>query len=904
MVSCRDRSTRCRVLPTARELLDNLQSLVSVDIAAEDSLKPLGFIGGYAPSTDGFVPLFLFSVVNNFAGTDRLAKGNIIQFINQDGLARSTILSQLQNGASTAFSIALAEKLLECAIEAGDAKTVHDLLALKIVKPDDIVYRNDRKRNTTAIEKAASLRHLDVTALLLRFGADVNKTYEDADDPLEKRALECAIRVWGEYRPIDLDLVDLLLRNGATVSNRLAAAAVRWGDIGLIKRLISRLSPSQHEYFFRNILPDVAKLLKNDDGYEVTRMVISACRDRHASRCLDSIPESLTVAMGQAARRKNKELLELLLPHGGQEGLDLALTAAARSGCHSLVHQLIRHGACADGLTRRMAFGDRFSTTPLAEAIRANDAELVELFAARGAWDQIAQRPRLESALRAIAESGNSVYLFKVLQLVPNPRPHALTAPLSVAIRAGHEEIALGLIHAGAYVNRSYPLFEQGLDSPLMEALLAHSEAITWAILESDVVLDHPPATRQRPIPEAAAKWGHLEIVKALSFMGANINRFQVECPLSVAIKSGNRSLIDLLFNLGANPNLPPGSERSGGCSPLAAAALVRDVETANYLLDRGADPADEQAFLNAITQDRMLLNVILQQFRKQNPKGRKGFGCRVLHHALQTHDDELLERCLNAGFDANAFALDDLEACEKLKVTALGLAIKQHFGGRLDLISRILKAGGDPNVPSSRRSILRDYCTGFGDPITVQQTALLDAIETKSLPLVQLLITNGANVRKEAKLSLKRTPLQKACEVASHTIVDLLLQHNADVNEDPAVRGGATALQMASKAGSLRIAERLLELGANINAPRVRLGGRSALEYAAEYGRLSMIPFLWNAPGANFLCEQIENAITLAREKGHAACAVMLLSLSSGSQGLVDASSLADGGGSANVAG
>lgn len=513
--------------------------------------------------------------------------------------------------------------------------------------------------------------------------------------------------------------------------------------------------------------------------------------------------------------------------------------------------------------------GDGFRTTPLAEAIRANDAELVELFAKEGAWNQIAEPDRLQAALQAIAVSGNSVCLSRILQLVPSPSPQALTLPLSTAIVARHEEIALRLLHAGADVNLTGP------DPPLAAALRVQSKAITWAILESDVEL-------RATAMEQATKWGDPEIIKALLFMGADINTFRYECPLSIAIKPGDRSLIDLFLNLGANPNLPPGSKRP--CSALAAAALVRDAETANYLLDHGADPADERAFLNAITHDRMILNVILQHFRKQNPKGRKGFGARVLHHALRTHDDELLERFLNTGFDANAFPLDkDYEM-----VTSLGLAIKLHYGTRLDLIARILNGAGDPNVLSSQLVI------------TGKQTALLDAIEIKSLPLVKLLIAEGADVRKEAQLGLKRTPLQKACEVASLTIVDLLLEHNADVNAGPAARGGGTALQLAAKAGSPRIAKRLLELGANINAP----GGRSAIECAAEHGRLSMIPLLWNDPGADFPREQIESAITLARENGHRSCAVLLLNLSSGSQGLIDASSVADGCGRGNVAG
>lgn len=891
----RDRSTQYRRWATAEERLESLQLLVSIDVAEEQFLGPYYLTGRPALPKDAFVQVFLFSIVNDFAGKIERLKRRVMQVVKQHELVRSTIFDHLRNRTCTVFSTALAEKLLEPAIEAYDANTVHDLLALKTFKIDDILCMDDGKRRTP-VEKAARLRHFDITDLLLRFGADANKTYEHAD-PLEERgALECAIGLWGQYRPIDIKLVDLLLENGATVSTRLAGAAIRWGDIKVIERLMARLSPSEHKFFFTDMVAAVAEYLNNDEGYEVARKVIWECREIHANMCLKStrkLEMAIAIAMARAARRGNKELMELLLPYGGQMGLDLALIGAARSGCHSLVRQLIRHGARADGPAYKIESCDRFSTTPLAETIRGNDTGLMDLIG-EGAWNKIAEPGRLEAALRAVAESGNSVYLSKVLQSVPNPNPQVLTGPLIFAIRARHEEIALRLVQAGADVNRDGgKYYGRGVISPLHEALRVHSQSITWAILDSDVSPNQADTYGRMNLLEAATKYGDPEVIKALCFMGADINTFGVEPPLSTAIKSGNRSLIDLLIKIGANTNLPP-QQRARFLSPLAAAVLVRDGETANYLLDHGADPADETAFLNAVTlsYDQTLLDVIFERFCNQNPKGRKGFGGSVLRHALQKHDDTLLELCLNAGFDSNSW----LDGTQPVEVTVLGLAIGKHCDGRLDLISRILKAAGDPNVPTTRRKM--------GNGHIVQNTALLDAIFTRNLPLVEFLISEGADVRKEAKLSLKRTPLQKACEVASLSIVDLLLSHNANVNEDPAGRGGATALQLAVKAGSLTIANRLLALGANVNAPGVRVGGRSAIEYAAEYGRLSMIPLLWNAPGADLPRDQIETAITLARKNGHVACVVLLLKLSSGSQGLIDDISGADGGGRVSMFG
>lgn len=877
--------------------------MIYIETAEGDCCGPLNVIGGPGSFTDGFSQLLFFSTVNNFAGIKAIISMELaIKFIDQHEPTRSTILNQFRSGASTIFSRALAEKLLGAAIEACDAKTVHDLLALEIVKPDDLVCTENLPGNNhvddkshrlrTAIEKASILRHSDTIDLLLRFGTDVNKTYENTGSQSDRGALECAIGLWGQYRPIDFKLVDLLLNNGATVSSRLVEAAVRWEDAGLIEKLMSRHPPSRHRDCFFQVLIDAAEYLKNDAGYKVIRQIMRACRETHQNACVGSNQNLFAKAMVKAARRKNRELVDLLLPHGGQRGLDSALTAASRSGSHSLIPLLLAHGARGDGPACKVDTYDNFVTTPLAEAIRSDDSELVGLFEKVGAWDRVGEPDRLEAALQAIAESGNLVYLAKVLDLVQNPKPRALTSPLNAAIKAGHEEVALKLLEAGADMNWL------GAKSPLLEALRSRSRSITWAILEHDVSVktdDSRYLLDETPL-EAATAWGDPGIIKALFFMGANINTCRHEPPVSIAIRAGERSLLDLIINLGAD--LSVSSERC--LSPLAAAALVQDAETANYLLDHGADPADEQAVLNAYTHDRRILNLILQKFRKKHPKGRSGFGGKVLHHGLQTHDEALLDLCLNAGFDVNSLTSHK----EHGTVTALGLAIKIHHGRCLGLISKLLNAGGDANAPTSKG---RERLSSAGPNrvikrVIIRQTAFLDAIETKSLPLVELLISNGADVRKEAKLGLKRTPLQKACEVASHTIVDLLLAHNADVNADPAARGGATALQLASKAGSTRIAKSLLAMGANVNAPGVRIGGRSAIEYASEYGRLNMIPVLFHAAGGRFASGQYDNAIVLAQENGHSACAVLLRSVASGNQGLMEDSILAEDGGNAGV--
>lgn len=861
-------------------MFKGLQSLVLVNAADGDFRGPLAISDEAGVFTVQFVQLFLFSVVNNFAGLGGMPSKVILKFINQHEPLRSRILRHVSAGVSTIYSRALVEKLFKAAIEAGESRTVHELLVTGIVRSDDIVFFDSSPREgyrrLTPVEKASRLRHLDIVGLLLRFNSDVNKTYGETGSLHELGALECAIGLWGEHRPIDINLVELLLSNGATVSGKLMGTAIRWGDTAVVEKLLSRISPSEHVYCFERVLEDAAEYLRNDVGYKVVRQVMQACRDVHNNECIDSNRDCLVRAMRNAARRNNVELVDLLLPHGGQRGLNLSLTAAAQFGSHSLVRLLLAHGAHING--QEDEIDDFYTTTPLAEAIRRGDDELVALFAEEGAWEHLCFRATLE----AIGHSGNSTYLHQALEVVPAPTPEMLGRGLLFAIKACHEEVALRLLEAGASADpRCRP-------SPLLEALRIKSQAITWAILDADIKIDY---LSKKDVLEAAIAWGDLEIINALFFIHGDVNDHSRTSPLSLAIKAGNRSLIDLLIKQRADLGIDVERERGflrpddsdNYLSPLAAAALVRDVETAKYLLDHGANPADERAILKAISHDRMLLNDIVQKFRQRYPHGRARFGGVVLIHALQTHNEAVLGMCLRAGFDINDLVDDQ----DSKRVTALGFAIKNHHTC-LEWIPKLLDAGGDVNMLTSLR---QEFCSSWNREITFRQTALQDAIETGNLRLVEFLISRGAHVQKEAKLGLKRTPLQKACEVGSHTIVDLLLRHNADVNEAPAARGGATALQLAAKAGSLRITKKLLDLGAKIDAPGVRIGGRCAIEYAAEYGRLDMILFLCNTAGGKFATGQYKSAITLARENGHPACADLLTELSAKTQAAIDAS-------------
>ena len=170
---------------------------------------------------------------------------------------------------------------------------------------------------------------------------------------------------------------------------------------------------------------------------------------------------------------------------------------------------------------------------------------------------------------------------------------------------------------------------------------------------------------------------------------------------------------------------------------------------------------------------------MLLKAFRARYPAGQRGFGAAALQFAFEQKDIELVDMLLEAKLDVNAISRTKKFGMKN----ALGMAIKMYGRCNLDIIRKLILAGGDPNGVVSTTS------RHDSDTVWPRRTALLQAILTKSKPLVDFLINEGADVHRAARLGLKRTPLQQASEVGALKVVELLLERGVDVNEAPALR-------------------------------------------------------------------------------------------------------------------
>ncbi|RDW58652.1 hypothetical protein BP6252_13128 [Coleophoma cylindrospora] len=875
------------------DVLDSLQSLLSESDLQDCSGVTGEIVIGNTNLDSSFYNMFLYSLANGFAGLRNVPNGVIFKMLQQQNHFSSRIMECLWICPS-AQAKCLVDNLFRAAVEACDEEAVTAILQAtcdspNAIDPNGIVCKiHNDDRSYTPIELAAKLRHLGMVKTLLAAKADVNKTYSQRSNE-ECGALELAVHKWGEFKAVDATLVKTILDGNAEVRVDLIMAVVRWGQMEIVQELFPRYSSAHHREFFpsremrlsrvwiKEKLVEIAEYLENDLAASFIKRIFESCQSENCCRCFTDHQELMEQTLCSGARKANINLVEFLLPHTTMKTGGLA--GAVRSGSRQLIDLFYLHGASLGGPTYyldeiialKYNTGERIPTTPLAEAIRSQDMDLVHEFEKLGALSHMDQARHFEAAIIAAAEIGNCQYMMKLLQQFPEKRGFHLLLALVMAIRRDRTEAALALLGTGAPLNdkelwrdprydHSYALNRH---SPLLEALQKQNKAVVDAILEAGVKIRHESSAM-----EYAGLWGDITVIEDLVFMGANIDDGDKITALTAAVESRKTDLAKLLLERGASPS----AKAHLGVTPLTRATENEDDDMIQLLISCGADPADEGAFRSIVEKHTECFDTLLRAFSSRYPNGKLSFGGAPLILAVERGDITLLNRMLAAKFDVNSFC--EQEDCE---LTAVGyVIIHGKLADERSPIIRELINHGDPNS-----IVLRPKMYGISKCMH-PETALLVAVESRSGYIVELLLAKGADIHWPARRGLKRTPLQRACEIGSFKMVKLLLKHGAGVNEEPAQRGGATALQLAAISGSIRIAELLLSRGALVHAAPAKIGGRTALEGAAEHGCVEMIKVLWNvSAGKGFTLEMIEKAKKLALDNGQRGCAEYLDSLS-----------------------
>jgi ankyrin repeat protein len=305
-----------------------------------------------------------------------------------------------------------------------------------------------------------------------------------------------------------------------------------------------------------------------------------------------------------------------------------------------------------------------------------------------------------------------------------------------------------------------------------------------------------PDATCRDSLLSIAVEEGHHEIAELLIRRGARVDdrgAYQ-ETPLHKAARRGDPYMVDVLLRKGAEPD----ARSQGGHTPLHYAAEAGDAQSVRLLLKHRVD-------LRAVTYDGRTpwhyavlgghrdAAGILREAGAGEPPG--------IHDAASFGDFERVR--LEAKRDPGAVNSRDRRGLSPLHYAAL----HDHR----DVAEFLLVHGADANALWDGR------------------TPLLLATTEDSLPMVGLLVSQGADVNRADAYG--ETPLQNAVAAGNLEMVSYLVSRGADINQT----GPRTALGLAVGHRNVGVIRYLIDHGADVHLRDEY--GRTPLEIADERG-------------------------------------------------------------------
>ncbi|KAI1081604.1 ankyrin [Whalleya microplaca] len=814
--------------------------------------------------------LLLYSSANGFLGLEDIPIKCVFRFLNQNSNVTSLLTRLFRDNPSHVVR-SLAENLFRAAIESGDHNTTRFLLQTGLVDVNETVYLVDG-RMYTPLGRAAELQRLGVIKELLRFKPEVNKpifnrryVYGSLEGALGLLITgicpkDASKRDHSAFSSEYLEVVELLIKAGAKIyADCICCALRRFVRMDLAKKLLHALAPSDHSEALSTVssnipnLQYIAEELTDEEATEVITKILSDCEHTGCKQCSSrpfySSAEHTTIVNSTivvGAKQGYIQLVRSLFQYA--KSPTQVLSAAIASRNHGLIEFVlaqkpdIRRAPCENIATR---YGESQFTTPLAEAIGAEDALLIRKLESEGALETLGlinrkSESRFASAIAAASRVGDLEYVKKLLSIHPKATGHAMRRALLCAVKYRRECVVRLLLDVGA--ERDYNFEEQA--SLMIEAY----------------------------------KWGNQPVLTDLmsTFPDLDIYRINYDDPQeSIMFRE---VFIENLESGDADMGMLEFFNQSGRLTRniltrcLAIAVKRDDSAILSHLLECGADAINDLALENAVNGHTAMLRILLEHIPPTKMPIRS-FGTGAVRKALEQDPSniEALELLL-------ACSAIDVRSCgsDETQPSPLGMAIQRDAASGcygFPLTTRLLDAGC--NVDQ-----IVDIA-GIGHRRRANKTAIIVAIETKNKSMVQFIISRGADINKVAIHGIKWTPLQAAAEQGSLDIVELLLQKGANANDKAAEHHGGTALQCAAMSGNCNIAATLLDHGASLYSPPSTFLGRSPIECAAEHGRLDMIQFLWNASlGFGFPIDQCRRAMELAEENGHIACKDLVLEL------------------------
>jgi len=386
------------------------------------------------------------------------------------------------------------------------------------------------------------------------------------------------------------------------------------------------------------------------------------------------------------------------------------------------------------------------------------------------------------------------------------------TSPLSEACLNGSADLVRLLLRNRASANLAIATGE----TPIMTcARTGNAEAVRLLLESGADVNVKEPSQNQTALMWAAAE-KHSGIVNALIEAKADIRASTKQgfSAIHFAARVGDLESIKLLLAAGVDINLLTqtngNSGPSSGYTPLLIATLRAQVDTALYLLDRGADP------------------------------NNLGAGMTPLHWASTTWE----------GFASNpVYGFEDPMS---------GIPDRQ---AKLRLVKALLTHGADVNARMTRRQ--PQFATGFAD--AVGATPLLLAASVRDVEMMRILLQAGADPK--IPTAAKTTAIMAATglhhgigesfetEAEARDAVNLLLSLGLDPRGETDF--GENALFGPAYRGWNGLLAQLVDLGVNVNAVS-KAGVTPWLAANGQGDRLGGV--LYNKEGADLLLKHGAN--------------------------------------------
>ena len=813
-----------------------------------------------------YARILLFCVANNFSGIYDFRPHDIWAYLKR--WPAESLLHYIQS-VREPLSNSFTENVFRCALEAGDAGAIEQLLGDDLIEIDvnnQILHYHGRR--FTALERAALRQDVAMSRILLHYGADVNKTYDTGVSGLYG-PLGCAIRPMVNRKSeakVNQDLLKILLLAGARIYRRTIELLIHEKRFELLEMLL-KLSLTRLEKW---------------TSKRVARLVLTLRRSMQTStfKLLEVSNFDFKAAYEDTRCKRCRTLLPSDFPHDcscdGHEFLDNLY-----SYCEDADHFLELSGLNIRQAPIAEPFGSDYSSTVsvISEDLESStNSEYVGCPCFLEANESIGCRKFHE----------NSIYTALAKQI------KNFEARISDCIQRGTRRQTESR-HRRPITFSDEDLLAFGLDTLLAEELQQGNIAHIKSIIQV-----HRIRSRKSDWVEPFLRAVSLGDVSIVAYLLSQLGRtvvavkqrrpealidcskspciatFHTATPLMIATANCDHAMILRLIDAGANINPPERQpqlriqnghptpfnykackwfKRIESKSPLLVAAMIGDLSTVNHLFSLGADPYNPFALLASMvrTGGDDITKSLIFHFKERYPRGRLGYGTWALHFALRK-ENLALARLLIRNLTYNVFCAGDTE-------DPLIMAADVPGSVSISVVHELLAIGADPNVTSHRM-----HTTPMA----------LAAMRRKGSDLIELLGQYGALINhryRRGRLDKEGpSPLEIACGRGNARAAKWLLEHGADPNLPCRDLRHRSALHCAARGGYAGIVTLLIEHGADIHHRAAGRLGTTALECAAENGRLDTVQLLLSTETGSLghWRNELNRAIKLARSNGH----------------------------------